>query len=414
MASLSASVMTIRPPILSGIRVSKAVLVINAGSSSLKFAAFAVSDGDQLALRLRGEIDRIGAAGRCLVRNAGGSALTDESVQTTGHQDALSQLLDWLDRHAAEFDFAAVGHRVVHGGTLFLKPVIVDDVVHERLQALIPLAPLHQPFNLDGIAAIRRLKPDLIQVACFDTAFHHTMPAVERAFALPYDLTEQGIRRYGFHGLSYDYIAGVLPDHLGEKAAARVIVAHLGHGASLCAMLGLRSVATTMSFTPLDGLPMATRSGSIDPAIVLYLMRAKTMDPDSVSDLLHHRSGLLGVSGISGDMRDLLASNDPRAEQAIEMFVHRVNREIGSLAAVLGGVDALVFTGGIGEKAGEIRARICRKAAWLGIRLNDAANASDEARISDAASPVSVWVLPTNEELVIARQAYALSSGGAA
>jgi acetate kinase len=394
--------------------VSKAVLAINAGSSSLKFAAFAVANGDQLALGLRGEIDRIGTAGRLLVRNSGGSALTDKTVQTTGYQDALSQLLSWLDRHAAGLDFAAVGHRVVHGGALFVKPVIVDDIVHERLQELIPLAPLHQPFNLDGITACRKLKPGLIQVACFDTAFHHTMPAVERAFALPYDLTEQGVRRYGFHGLSYDHIASVLPNYLGKKAAARVIVGHLGHGVSLCGMVGLRSVATTMSFTPLDGLPMATRSGSIDPAIVLYLMRAKTMDADSVSDLLHHRSGLLGVSGVSGDMRDLLSSSDPRAEQAIEMFVHRVNREIGSLVAVLGGVDALVFTGGIGEKAGEIRSRICRKAAWLGIKLDDTANTKDEARISDAVSPVSVWVIPTNEELVIARQALALARNEAA
>ena len=287
--------------------------------------------------------------------------------------------------------------------------MIVDDAIQERLQELIPLAPLHQPFNLDGVAAFRRLKPALIQVASFDTAFHGTMPEVERAFALPRDLTEQGVRRYGFHGLSYEYIAGVLPNHLGEKAAARVIVAHLGHGASLCAMVGLRSVATTMSFTPLDGLPMATRSGSIDPAVVLYLMSAKAMDADSVSDLLHHRSGLLGVSGISGDMRDLLESEDPRAEQAIEMFVHRVNREIGSLAAVLGGLDALVFTGGIGERAPAIRERICLGAAWLGITLNHAANAKNEERISDAASPVSAWVVPTNEELVIARQAYALA-----
>ena len=389
--------------------MSKAVLAINAGSSSLKFAAFAVANGGQLTLHLRGEIDRIGGAGRFLVRDADDSPLTDGPIQTADHQDALSHLLNWLDRHAAGLDFAAVGHRVVHGGALFLKPVIVDDAIQERLQELIPLAPLHQPFNLDGVAAFRRLKPALIQVASFDTAFHGTMPAVERAFALPRDLTEQGVRRYGFHGLSYEYIAGVLPNHLGEKAAARVIVAHLGHGASLCAMVGLRSVATTMSFTPLDGLPMATRSGSIDPAVVLYLMSAKAMDADSVSDLLHHRSGLLGVSGISGDMRDLLESEDPRAEQAIEMFVHRVNREIGSLAAVLGGLDALVFTGGIGERAPAIRERICLGAAWLGITLNHAANAKNEERISDAASPVSAWVVPTNEELVIARQAYALA-----
>jgi len=401
--------MTVRPPTIPGMRVSKAVLAINAGSSSLKFAAFAVAKGGQLTLRLRGEIDRIGEAGRFVARNADGSVLADEPVQTTGRQDALSHLLSRLDQHAAGLDFVAVGHRVVHGGASFLKPVIVDDMVQQRLGELIPLAPLHQPFNLDGIAAFRTLKPDLIQVASFDTAFHATMPEVERAFALPRDLTEQGVRRYGFHGLSYDYIAGVLPNYLGAKAADRIIVAHLGHGASLCAMIGRKSVATTMSFTPLDGLPMATRSGSIDPAIVLYLMRAKAMDADSVSDLLHHRSGLLGVSGVSGDMRDLLASDDPRAEQAIEMFVHRVNREIGSLAAVLGGLDALVFTGGIGERAVEIRARICRGTAWLGIALNHAANAENEERISDAASPVSAWVIPTNEELVIARQAHALA-----
>jgi len=250
----------------------------------------------------------------------------------------------------------------------------------------------------------------MLQVACFDTAFHHTMPATERLFALPRTLSEEGVRRYGFHGLSYDYIASVLPGYLDDKADGRVIVAHLGHGASLCAMQGRKSVATTMSFTPLDGLPMATRSGAIDPAVVLYLLKTKGLDTDAVSDLLHHKSGLLGVSGVSGDMRDLLASDNPHAEQAIDLFVDRVNREIGALAAALGGLDALVFTGGIGENASEIRQRICRKAHWLGITANDAANADNEPQISDAASRVSVWRIPTNEELVIARQTLRLAT----
>jgi acetate kinase len=248
----------------------------------------------------------------------------------------------------------------------------------------------------------------LVQVACFDTAFHHTMPAVEQTFALPPALAEQGVRPYGFHGLSYEYVAGILPQYLHTTANGRVIVAHLGHGASLCAMYGGKSVATTMTFTPLDGLPMATRCGSIDPSVILYLMRERGMDAGAVSELLHHQSGLLGVSGISGDMRELLVSDAPMAAQAVDLFVHHVNRQLGSLAAALGGLDALVFTAGIGEHAPTIRERICLKATWLGVRLDESANATNRSRISTAGSPVSAWVIPTNEELIIARHTQAL------
>ncbi len=385
--------------------MKQAVLAINAGSSSLKFAAFSVADGaTALDPELRGEVDRIGNTGRFTVQSALDAPLIDESIQTSGHRDALSHLLGWLEESGADLNIIAAGHRVVHGGMSFHSPTVVDEAVLHKLRDLIPLAPLHQPYNLEAISTLQRLKPGMLQVACFDTAFHHTMPPTEQLFALPRTLSDEGVRRYGFHGLSYDYIASVLPGYLDDKADGRVIVAHLGHGASLCAMQGRKSVATTMSFTPLDGLPMATRSGAIDPAVVLYLLKTKGLDTDAVSDLLHHKSGLLGVSEVSGDMRDLLASDNPHAEQAIDLFVDRVNREIGALAAALGGLDALVFTGGIGENASEIRQRICRKAHWLGITANDAANADNEPQISDAASRVSVWRIPTNEELVIARQ----------
>lgn len=390
--------------------LNEAILIINSGSSSIKFAVFVFDEKkESLDAWYRGEIDSIGHQTHLTVRCVrDNGSLIDESVAAQTHDDALQILLGWLERYAADLHFVAAGHRVVHGGTFFSKPVIVDAEVDARLKQLVPLAPLHQPHNLAAIRALKQLQPEWVQVACFDTAFHHTMPSVAQGFALPLALTEEGVRCYGFHGLSYEYIAGVLPDSLGAGAEGRVIVAHLGHGASMCAMKGRKSIATTMTFTPLDGLPMGTRCGAIDPGVILYLMREKGMDLDAVSDLLHHQSGLLGLSGISGDMRALLASESSQAEQAIEMFVYRAGRELGSLAAALGGLDAVVFTAGIGEHAPEIRERICWEAAWLGVRLDEAANATGGPRISRLESAVSAWVIPTDEELIIARHTLAL------
>jgi acetate kinase len=301
----------------------------------------------------------------------------------------------------------AVGHRVVHGGEQFAAPVLVDDPILDQLEKLAPLAPLHQPHNLAPIRVIGRIAPNVAQVACFDTAFHRSQPPVSQIYALPRDLSATGVKRYGFHGLSYDYIASVLPGLVGDAARGRVVVAHLGNGCSMCAMRDGESVATTMGFTALEGLPMGTRSGAIDPGVILYLLTERAMSVADVSDLLYHRSGLLGMSGISNDMRTLLASNAREAADAVDLFVYRITRELGSLAAALGGLDVLVFTAGIGEHAAPVRARVCENAAWLGIRLDAAANLSGDPRISTADSPVSVWVVPTNEELMIARHTLA-------
>jgi len=390
--------------------MNKAILILNAGSSSIKFAVF-VFDGkkEPLDALYRGEIDGIGQQARLTVRRVRDNAsLIDERVAAQSHDSALQILLDWVERYAADLHFVAAGHRVVHGGTFFSKPVIVNAEVDARLQQLVPLAPLHQPHNLTAIRTLKQLQPEWLQVACFDTAFHRTMPHVAQSFALPHALAEEGVRCYGFHGLSYEYIASVLPDYLSNAAGSRVIVAHLGHGASMCAMKGGKSIATTMTFTPLDGLPGGTRCGAIDPGVILYLMREKGMDVSAVSDLLDHQSGLFGFSGISGDMRELLASESPQAGQAIDLFVYRIGRELGSLAAALSGLDALVITAGIGEHAPEIRARICQEAAWLGVRVDETANAADGPRISTTESPVSAWVIPTNEESIIAHHTLAL------
>lgn len=292
---------------------------------------------------------------------------------------------------------------MVHGAERYAEPVVLDDAAIEALAGFIPLAPLHQPHNVAGIRALHGLLPGVPQIACFDTAFHQTQPAIARRFALPRALSETGIKRYGFHGLSYEYIAHVLPDHFGAKAGGRVVVAHLGNGASMCAMQGRRSVATTMGFTALDGLMMGTRCGNIDPGVLLHLMEFHRMDAAGITKLLYKESGLLGVSGLSQDMRALLASGAPEAAEAVELFCYRVSRELGSLAAALGGLDALVFTAGIGEHAAPIRERVCRQAEWLGVRLDSAANERSETRISASDSAVDVLVVPTNEEWMIAR-----------
>jgi acetate kinase len=395
--------------------MSDAILVVNAGSSSIKFSLF---EGhvrpSREGLICDGEFDGIGHRVHFVVKDHSGASLADQYLtESATHEDALASLLNWVEQQFPNHGLVAAGHRVVHGGSLYTTPVLVNSSVIDELRRLIPLAPLHQPHNLAAIAAISKLHPELPQVACFDTAFHHTQPGIAAAFALPRSITDQGVRRYGFHGLSYEYIASVLPDVLGPAADGRVVVAHLGNGASMCAMHRRQSVATTMGFTALDGLPMGTRCGNLDPGVILYLIQEKGMTPQAVTDLLYHSSGLLGVSCVSDDMRTLLASDDPHATDAIALFVYRIGRELGSLAASLGGLDALVFTAGIGEHAPEIRRRACEQASWLGVELDDAANTAGAARITTAGSRTSAWVIPTNEDLMIARHTWRLTENDA-
>lgn len=381
----------------------KALLVLNAGSSSLKFGVFPAEGGTAL---LSGQIDAIGIAPRLRAHKGDerfDEALPEVAGHACAHEEALAWLLDWLDDHLAALELVAAGHRVVHGGTRFAQPVRIDDAVLVELEALVPLAPLHQPHNLRGIRALAAQLPELPQVACFDTAFHHTQDARAAAFALPRALSNEGVRRYGFHGLSYDYIATQLPTVLGERAEGRVVVAHLGAGSSLCGMLERRGVATTMGFTALDGLMMATRSGSLDPGVLLYLMDHKGMDAAQLNRLLYHQSGLLGVSGVSADMRVLLASDAPTAAEAVELYCYRAAREIGSMMAALGGLDAIVFTAGIGEHSVPVRARIGELLGWTGLRLDAARNAEHATRIEATDSAIAVAVVPTDEEGMIAR-----------
>jgi acetate kinase len=400
--------------------MTQALLVINSGSSSVKFAAYDVAGpGSALARIANGRIEGIGGQARLRVWGQGGEPLEDRRIRVSadpvlGPEEAFEELFDWLGRHAAGRTLGAVGHRVVHGGERFAQPARVTPAILAQLDAFTPLAPLHQPHNLSAIRAIAGLLPDLPQVACFDTEFHATQPWVARACALPRPITEAGVKRYGFHGLSYEYIASVLPDYLGAVADGKVVVAHLGNGASLCAMQGRRSMASTMGFTALDGLMMGTRCGSLDPGVVLHLMGAMGMSLQAVEKLLYEQSGLLGVSGISGDMRTVEASEAPEARQAIDLYVYRVNQQLGSLAASLGGLEALVFTAGIGENSASLRRRVCEGAAWLGVALDEEANeaqASGARCISTAGSRVAVWVIPTNEELMIAQHTQAVLQG---
>jgi len=387
------------------------LLVINAGSSSIKFSVFTVAGGTSgLGSLYQGEVDGLAAHPRFVAGDATGIRLEDEQLgASTSHDDALGVILARIEARTAGAAFVAAGHRVVHGGTRYAMPVRITPAVLQELETLVPLAPLHQAHNLAPIKSLTKLRPELLQVACFDTAFHATQSDVVQAFALPYALSETGIKRYGFHGLSYEYIASVLPEHLGAAADGRVVVAHLGAGASMCAMRARRSVATTMGFTALEGLPMGTRTGAIDPGVILHLMSERGMSLAAVTELLYKKSGLLGMSGVSADVRDLLASDSPRAARALDVFVYRVGRELGSLAAALGGLDALVFTAGIGEHATPIRARVCRDAAWLGVDLDEAANARGGPCISAPDSHATAWVIPTNEELMIARHTLAVA-----
>lgn len=399
--------------------VAETIIVLNSGSSSVKFAAFA-SAADAAAAPerlLHGEIDGIGKTARLVAWGHDGTPLSGEDVLEAqaapqGHANALRLLFEWLERQLPDRSVCGVAHRVVHGGERFTRPVRITPEVLARLDALSPLAPLHQPHNLAAIRVIAALAPALPQVACFDTAFHAGQDWVNQAYALPRRIRVAGIRRYGFHGLSYEYIAGVLPSHLGAQADARVVVAHLGNGASMCALRERRSVATTMGFTALDGLMMGTRCGSLDPGVVMYLASEMHLSPAEIEKLLYQESGLLGVSEISSDMQALEASNDPRAAAAIDLFVHRIGRELGGLAAALSGLDALVFTAGIGEHSAAVRRRVCEAATWLGVELAEPANRAHSSRISTARSRVSAWVIPTNEELMMARHAQALLAVG--
>ncbi len=389
------------------------VLVLNAGSSSIKFSAFDAA-GPGNPLLLRGQVEGLYTKPHFRALDAQGEEIESKAWEeggAFGHAEAIAWLVDFFQAHREGHRLVAVGHRVVHGGLAYTQAVRVDPQVLAELGKLCPLAPLHQPHNLRPIELIAQMRPELLQVACFDTAFHRAQPELAQAFALPPEITERGVRRYGFHGLSYEYIASVLPQIDARAAAGRTVVAHLGNGSSMCAMVGGRSVASTMGFTAVDGLPMGTRSGNLDPGVILYLMDTLRMDARAIEELIYKKSGLLGVSGISSDMRALLESEDERARLAVDLYVYRLGRELGSLAAAAGGLDALVFTAGIGEHAAPIRERVCRDAAWLGIELDSPANRAHGPRISRAESPVWAWVIPTNEELMIARHTLRVAGG---
>jgi acetate kinase len=385
-------------------------IVVNAGSSSIKFSAFA-ANGAELQLLLRGQIEGLYTQPRFVAKDGAGEIVGEHSWSagtTLGHDGALEHLTDFVRAKLSAHRLAGVGHRVVHGGAAFNQPVLMDHDILAALEKLSPLAPLHQPHNLTPIRILLGRRPDLPQVACFDTAFHRGNAPVAQMFALPEELTRAGVQRYGFHGLSYEYIASVLPGHDARAAAGRTVVLHLGNGSSMCALDNGQSVTSTMGFTAVEGLMMGTRTGSLDPGVILYLLDEMKMDARAIERLIYQQSGLLGVSGLTSDMRTLLASEDPRARLALDLFVYRIRRELGSLAAALGGIDAIVFTGGIGENAAPIRERVCRDAAWLGVGLDAEANARGGPGISAKGSKVSAWVIPTNEELMIARHTWRL------
>jgi acetate kinase len=382
----------------------EAVLSINAGSSSIKFAVFGLDKHGALEPVARGKIEGIGSSPHFIARDAAGAVLVERRWKdpSLSHESFLDELLSWIETVAGAYRLVGIGHRVVHGGLEFAAPALITKQVLDALAKLVPLAPLHQPHNLAAISAATAVRPHVPQVACFDTAFHQTQPPVATMFALPRALSHEGVRRYGFHGLSYEYVARTLQQLDPGMAAGRTIAAHLGNGASLCAMAAGRSIDTTMGFTALDGLMMGTRCGSIDPGVILYLQQQKGMSPEDVQHLLYEQSGLLGASGVSGDMRDLLAIQEALARQAIELFVYRIAREAGALASSLAGLDGLVFTGGIGENAPAVRTMVCERLAWLGVELNEEANAAGAALISTPSSRVIVRIIPTDEELMIA------------
>jgi len=385
--------------------MANAIVVLNAGSSSIKFSLFLEKNGT-LEADIRGQVEGLYTNPHFVSKAPDGSVKAEKSWPdgvALGHDEALDHLVGHLRSELSDDRLIGIGHRVVHGGLAYTQPVRVDAEILKVLETFAPLAPLHQPHNLAPIRRALARMPELPQVACFDTSFHRSQPEVAQMFALPAELREAGVLRYGFHGLSYEYIASVLPDIAPKAAKGRCVVLHLGNGASMCALAAGRSLASTMGFTAVDGLPMGTRSGALDPGVILYLMDQRGMNARAIEKLLYTQSGLLGVSGISSDMRTLLASAEPSAKLAVDLFIYRIRRELGSLSAALGGLDAIVFTGGIGENAAAIRSRVCRDAAWLGVAIDEAANAGGRGCISSGASRVAVWVVPTNEELMIAR-----------
>jgi acetate kinase len=390
-----------------------AALVVNAGSSSVKFQIFEVSAPDRPRRLLKGQVDGIGARPRLRAQTGDGAALIDREYaagEITDVPGAIAVAADWL-RQTQEIELVAVGHRVVHGGPDYDRPVLIDQDVLACLEQFVPLAPLHQPNNLAPIRSLLVLRPHVPQVACFDTAFHRRHGALVDHYAIPQRFYREGVRRYGFHGLSYEYIAGRLGEIAPDIASGRVIVAHLGSGASMCALAGGRSIESTMGFTALDGLPMGTRSGQIDPGVLLYLLTEKGMGAKNVENLLYRESGLKGLSGIGGDMRELEASDSPAAALAIDYFVYRIGLSAGMLAAALGGLDAFVFTAGIGENSTTIRSRVAEKLAWLGALCDPVANGAGRSVVSQPHSKVGLYVVPTDEELMIARHTLALLAG---
>ena len=382
------------------------ILTLNAGSSSLKFAAFRLANGNEPNLLASGQIEGIGATAKGAVRMASGETAElafERSSARVDHTAAMGAILGWLKKAGYDSSVAAVGHRVVHGGPDYAEPVLIDDATLRRLRALIPLAPLHQPHNVAGVEAAMKAFPSTPQVACFDTAFHRSHPFIDDTFALPRSYYDEGVRRYGFHGLSYEYVTGRLKEIAPLDEQGGVVVMHLGNGASMCAIRDGQSIGSSMGFTALDGLPMGTRCGQLDPGVVLYLLKEKGMTEDQIEDLLYRRSGLKGLSGLSQDMRELEAAGTPQAMQAIDYFVYRIRRELGSMAVVLSGLDAVVFCGGIGENAWRIRERVCAGFEWLGVELDEARNQTGETVISSDRSRVRVFVIKTNEEMTIAR-----------
>jgi acetate kinase len=396
--------------------VPETILVVNAGSSSIKFQLFSVGAGDRLERRLKGQIEGIGVHPKLVAKGVGGEVLADRAWSGAEVSDvpaALGKVVEFLRAEIGTLPMA-VGHRVVHGGPDYSEPILIDDTAIERLQAFAPLAPLHQPNNLAPIRTLRQRQPQLPQVACFDTAFHRGHPEVADRYALPEEFYREGVRRYGFHGLSYEYVASRLPELAPDIARGRVVVAHLGSGASMCAVRAGRSVESTMGFTALDGLPMGTRPGQLDAGIVLYLLTEKDMSAPAIEHLFYHDCGLKGLSGISNDVRDLLQSSDPRAKFALDYFVYRIALFTGTLAAAMGGLDGFVFTAGIGENALAIREAVADRLAWLGLELELEANAKGAGRISSKTSRVACYVIPTDEELMIARHTLRVLRGEAA
>jgi acetate kinase len=385
-------------------------VVVNAGSSSLKFSVYHHTDADSWEPASRGQVEGLGTNPQFSAKNGAGERVADLALGSTigDAKAALGFVADWLRERLPGAHVCGVGHRVVHGGAEYASPTIVTPEVLEKLRALIPLAPLHQPYNLAAIEAVGERLPGVPQVVCFDTSFHRGQPDVAQLVPLPREIRDAGVQRYGFHGLSYEYIASALPSIAPEIADARVVVAHLGSGASLCALENGKSIDSTLGFTALDGLCMGTRPGALDPGIVLYLFQGLGMSVKDVETLLYKKSGLIGISGISNDMRALLGNSAPAARLAVDFFVYRAAKEIAAMAAALGGIDGLVFTAGIGENSPEIRKRICAASAWLGIEIDDMANAASGPRISTKGSKVAAWVIPTNEELMIARHTGAL------